>query len=73
MPQHMRETQCLDVLHGKLAVLHLDLLQADDIRLFLLHETAQQIEPQAERIDVPGCKTHGIPRQSFDEWMGEMM
>jgi hypothetical protein len=51
--------QRLQRIFRKLAVLHLDFLQADDIRLLLLNEAANQVETQTQRIDVPGDEAHG--------------
>ena len=44
----------------ELAVLHLDLLQADDVGLLLLDQAAQQVEAHPQRIDVPGDETHAL-------------
>ena len=60
MAQDVGIAERLQLLFGKLAVLHFDLLQADNIRLLLLDEATQQLEAQTQRVDVPGNETHEV-------------
>ena len=56
---HMRIAQRLHRLQREQPVLDLDFLQADDIGTFLHREPAQKVDPQPQRIDVPGGNAHG--------------
>ena len=63
LPRHrdMRKAERAKLELGKLALDAFDLLQAQHVGLLRLHEAADEIEPEPDRIDVPGgeAEAHG--------------
>ena len=57
--QHVPVARCLERLARKQLVRRLRLLQAQDIGSRLVEQTADKVDAQPHRVDVPGDQTHG--------------
>ena len=56
----VRITKTFERIHGKLRVLRLGFLQAQNVRRHFLQEPGDNIHPEANRIDVPGSNLHAM-------------